>query len=217
MASTAISAQKAALQIATAQGTALNITDITNANPAVVTYSGTPDPSNGDIVVIDGVGGMTQVNGRAFVVRNVNTTAKTFELGGVDATNYGTYTSGGTATPQTMTKIGNLRSVSVDVDEASEIDVTNLDSEAKEFRTGLKGSWNLSGEMDIDPANNGQQELIAASTDANARAFSITLTNGKTFAGVGFVKNPGGFSLSPDDVVKGNISIRGSGEPSWWA
>lgn len=76
--------------------TAQAITGITKANPAVVTYSGSDTYANGDMVVISGVSGMTQVNNRQFTVANVNTGANTFELSGVDSTGYDTYTSGGT-------------------------------------------------------------------------------------------------------------------------
>lgn len=71
------------------------ITAITQANPAVVTYSGADNYTNGDSIYIEGVVGMTEVNGREFTVANVNTGANTFELSGVDSTGYGAYSSGG--------------------------------------------------------------------------------------------------------------------------
>ena len=71
-----------------------NITGITKANPAVVT-SNSHGLSNGDYVLIQSVGGMTEVNNRHFVV--ANKTANTFELSGVNSSSYTTYTSGGTA------------------------------------------------------------------------------------------------------------------------
>lgn len=74
--------------------TAVNITGITKANPAVVT-SNAHGFSNGDVVVIASVGGMTELNNRIFTVANV--TANTFELSGVNSSSYTTYTSGGTA------------------------------------------------------------------------------------------------------------------------
>lgn len=74
---------------------AQGITGITNANPAVVTYSGTDTFTNGDSVVIYGVGGMTELNEKEFKIANVNAGANTFELVGVNSTSYGTYTSGG--------------------------------------------------------------------------------------------------------------------------
>ena len=75
------------------------ITGITKANPGVVT-STAHGFSNGDTVVISGVVGMTQVNGKRFKVANV--AANTFELQDIDGNNvntssYTTYSSGGIA------------------------------------------------------------------------------------------------------------------------
>lgn len=78
--------------------TAKNITGATNANPAVIT-SAAHGLSNGDEVYISGVGGMTQLNGKNFLVAGV--AANTFQLHDLDgnninSTSYGVYTSGGT-------------------------------------------------------------------------------------------------------------------------
>lgn len=80
---------------------AQNITGITQAATAVVTYSGSDTYANGDRVYISGVVGMTQVNNREFVVTNVNTGTNTFELydsdgNAVNSTGYGAWSSGGT-------------------------------------------------------------------------------------------------------------------------
>jgi hypothetical protein len=79
----------------------IDISNITNANPGVLTYVGA-DPSNGDWMYITAVAGMTEVNGRYVKVTNVNVGAKTFELydidgGVVDTTNYDTYAGNGDA------------------------------------------------------------------------------------------------------------------------
>ena len=83
--------------------TAQNITAITNANPCVVTYSGSDTYANGDQVYISGVVGdiANYINGRTFKVANVDTGANTFELNyldstAVNSTSWGSYTSGGT-------------------------------------------------------------------------------------------------------------------------
>ena len=75
------------------------ITGITAATPPVVTIAA-HGYSNGDIVFITGVGGMTEVNDRYFVVANV--AANTFELNDEDGipvvgAGYTAYTAGGTA------------------------------------------------------------------------------------------------------------------------
>lgn len=94
-----------------------NITGITKANPAVINYAGADTFTAGDVVFIDGVSGMTEMNGRWIKVGTVNTGANTFQaltLAGanIDSTGYGTYVSGGTvseiyelATPYTQANL----------------------------------------------------------------------------------------------------------------
>ena len=79
--------------------TGLDVSNITNASPGVLTYVGT-DPANGDWMYVKDVQGMTEVNGRYVKVTNLNTGAKTFELydiddGLIDTTSYGTYSGNG--------------------------------------------------------------------------------------------------------------------------
>ena len=74
-------------------GTAKTITGATRANPVVVT-SNNHGFQNGDVVWLSGVGGMTQLNNRAFVV--AGRTTNTFQLQGVDGRSYGNFSSGGT-------------------------------------------------------------------------------------------------------------------------
>ena len=81
--------------------TAQNITGITQADPAVLTYSGTDTYANGDEVYITGVLGMTQINNKFYRVANVNVGANTFELTStdgvdIDTTGYTAYSSAGT-------------------------------------------------------------------------------------------------------------------------
>ena len=75
------------------------ITGITQADPGVVSITA-HGFSNGDTIVISGVVGMTEVNGKRFKVANVNT--NDFELQDidgvdVDTTSFTAYTSGGVA------------------------------------------------------------------------------------------------------------------------
>lgn len=76
-----------------ASGPSRNISNITRANPAVVTANN-HGFSDGDTVFIRGVSGMTQVNNRVFTVSNVTT--NTFRLQGVNSASYSNYSSGGT-------------------------------------------------------------------------------------------------------------------------
>lgn len=76
------------------------ITGITEADPGVLTIS-SHGYSDGEHVYISGVGGMVELNGRAYIVANATT--HTFSLkswldgSDIDTTNFTTFTSGGTA------------------------------------------------------------------------------------------------------------------------
>lgn len=72
------------------------ISGITQANPAVVTYTGTDAQlANGQTIDLSGIVGMTELNGTQAVIANFNAGANTFELQGVDSTGFGAYVSGG--------------------------------------------------------------------------------------------------------------------------
>lgn len=68
------------------------ITGITKASAAVVT-STSHGFSNGDKVKISEVEGMNEINGETSIIQNVTT--HTFELAGINSTNYTTYVTGG--------------------------------------------------------------------------------------------------------------------------
>lgn len=94
---TAVSAESGEESLPGLGATATNITGVTKANPAVVTFSGAPGYETGHEIEISGVGGMTELNSKRFRVAKVTST--TYQLQGIDSTNFTTYTSGGSAKP----------------------------------------------------------------------------------------------------------------------
>jgi hypothetical protein len=70
------------------------ITAATKANPCQVTAVGHGFVT-GDEVQIDGINGMTELNGLQFLITKID--ADNFTLDGINSTGYTTYTSGGTA------------------------------------------------------------------------------------------------------------------------
>lgn len=209
----AIKAQDTALRMETARGAAKTITGITAANPPVVT-STSHGITNGQIVYIDGVVGMTQLNGRAFVAANV--AASTLELKGVDATGYTAYASGGSAYVLTMTEIAEVTGLAGFDGQASEIDVTNLRSTAKEYLLGLQDFGNVSLPVTLRNADAGQVALRKAKASATVKGYSITLSDGAVAAFMAYVRQFT-FSTNPDDAAKGQVQLRVTGEPAWFA
>jgi hypothetical protein len=211
-------AQQAYLSVATAQGSTDVITGITNADPGVVS-STSHGNADGSIGIITGVVGMTQVNNRAFVV--AATATSTFELKGVStatAQGYGTYVSGGVWTPQTMTEVGEVRSISAFDGEDQEIDVTHLRSTGKEYLGGLAefGSVQLTLWLPAS-VDTGQRKLRSLREVQSNAAFSITLPSGQIAAFVGAVKSFQITGIAVDGAVEASCSIKVSNQPAFFA
>ena len=145
------------------------ITGITQANPAVVTAS-SHGYSNGDEVVISGVSGMTEVNGKRFLV--ADKTTNTFELqdkDGVDinSTSFTAYASGGVsnkvfelATPYTTAQLFDLKfAQSADV-----MYITHPSHEVEKLSRTGHTSWTLT---DVDFTKGPMQDANTTDTTLN--------------------------------------------------
>lgn len=212
MASTAVSSANSHVYISTATTTAKVITGVTKANPCVVTSTAHALPV-GTVVVIDGIVGMTELNGRAAVV-TVQAT-DTITLGGIDSTNFTAYTSGGTATPQTMTEVENVKSWDRPGNPAAEIDTTNLASTARERISGLADRGSVSMALDIDDDGPGQVAL-RKSVGGVAKAMKVVRGDGKAFA-VMVSWNNLGDALGVDATHNGSATGYISTDYAWFA
>lgn len=214
MASTAISAQGSILQIGTGTGGAKTITGVTVGFPTLLTITA-HGFSNGDSVALAALTGADAalLNGQTVTVQfkttntiavNVDTTGKTITPGS------------GTATPVTYTSVGNLKTFSGFDGQASEIDVTNMASTAKEFRLGLTDPGHFQVDMDQDNGDAGQQALRAAQVAGTIKNFKLVLPSGTTPTAsfTAFVKS---FSTSGgvDQVAKSSAQLRISGAVTW--
>lgn len=213
-------AQQAYLSVATAtNGAAKTISGLTNANPGVVTATA-HGLANGTVGIITSVGGMTQVNNRAFVIANQATNS--FELKGTDtstAQGYGVYTTGGSFQAYTMVEVGEVRGITSAFDgEAADIDVTHLRSVGKEYLTGLPEFGNVSLTLWLpSSADTGQARLRALREIQSSTAFSITLASGQVSAFVGLVKSFALSGLEVDGAVQATCNIKVSNAPAWFA
>lgn len=97
---TIIKARDVNYAVATSYGSGITITGITNATEAVVTATAHGLADLG-VVKIEGVLGMTELNGLVLVIDVL--TANTFKLVNYNTLNSPAYTSGGTASPAVFT------------------------------------------------------------------------------------------------------------------
>lgn len=180
----------------------VTITNITNANPAVVTYSGSDVFTNGNVIRIKNVNGMPEVNGQEFTVANLNTTNNTFELSGVDSTSFGTYVSKGLAENTTSYVIwqsqdGNPATIEIDMLIISDKYMFLRENSA--CIQGDKGTATLSSgtaSITFDKQKHSADYQIQLTGDANetfyfsskaATGFTINSSNGSSTANVDWV------------------------------
>ncbi len=163
---------------------AQNITGISNAHPAVVTYSGADNFVNGKEVYIAGVVGMSGVNGKYFIVANVNTGANTFELnlrdgGSLDSTALGTWTSGGTVatiyeivSPYILADVDALRRVQ----DGDVVYIVHPDYKPQKLSRAAATSWTFSDAVFLDGPYLPQNTTTTTLTPAAATGTNILLT-----------------------------------------
>lgn len=168
--------------------TAVNITGITQANPAVVTAT-SHGYSNGDQVYISGVSGMTEVNGKWYKI--ANQTTNTFELttqetgSNVDSSGYTAYSSGGTSE-----KVYEITTTYVEADlfeikHVQSADVMTLVHPSypiMELTRTAHTSWTLT-EVSFEPDQPDPIDIVLtnnAAAGSTTYIYKVTATNAET-------------------------------------
>ena len=214
MPSTAISAQGTIVQIATGTGAAKNITAMAAGNPTIFTSSA-HGLALGDVVTIASVTGTvaTSVNSLNWVVTHKTTNTFTIAL---DSTGLA-YTSGGTATPVTYTAIANIKGISeFESGSASDIDVTNFASTAKEKRLGLVDNGGFGLAIHHSNADAGQAALQARRADGAAVNMKVILPSGTTpTASFSALVKKFSKNAAVDGVVEGSVDLTVNGAITW--
>ncbi len=176
-----------------------SISAITKANPAVVTATG-HGYENGDEVSISGVGGMTEVNGKRFLV--AGKTTNTFQLTNKDGANinsssFTTYTSGGVSnkvfeitTPYTTAQLFDLKfAQSADV-----MYITHPEHEVEKLSRTGHTAWTLT---DVDFTNGPYMDANITTTTLNPASHTVATGVAVVASAVTGINSGSGF-LSTD-------------------
>lgn len=185
---------------------------ITNANPGVVTYTGT-DPTEDSYMLMQVVGMNNKLANKVVRANNVNAGGNTFELEGIDTTTFGTATSGTAQQITFGTSIGILRDVSGSGGEPEELDATTIHDTIRQIEYGAATAQRFSGTALWDTADAGFVALKLASDTGASRAFLFTFENGYKYVFYGRVFASGAPTGSAQQIVETPISItvRGTG------
>lgn len=206
-----ISAQGSTLSIATGTGAAKTISAALPGNPTIFTSTG-HGLANGDVVALAAiVGTMSSINGTSRVVSNV--TANTFAILDFNSTGLA-YTSGGTATPVTYTKINGVLSFTGLDGAAGDLDVTDLDSTAMEYISGLVDEGKFGFEAKTIHTDAGQLAIRAARTSGAVKGIKLVFPDAVVASFNVLVKSvpvAGGINA----VLKGTIDTKVTGPVTW--
>jgi hypothetical protein len=164
---------------------AQNITAVSSTNPAVVTYSGSDTLVEGDEVYISGIVGAIgdYLNNRNFKVGTVVSGSNTFELKymdgtAVNATGFGSYTSGGTfeeiytiTTPYVEADLDEIRFVQ----SADVLTIVHPSYAPRELSRTGHASWTLS-EITFAPDTDRPVDCLMASVAAGTGSYKWRIT-----------------------------------------
>ena len=123
---------------------------------------------------------------------------------------------GDAASPEVFTLVGQITGIQGPDGSATEIDVSTLDSTAKEFALGLMDEGSITFDMVLDPANAQQMGVRDDRTNKTLRNWEIIMPDGAAtkLSFAAFVPN---FALdaSGDEVWRASITLRISGAMTW--
>jgi len=114
--------------------------------------------------------------------------------------------------------VGGVDSFTIPEGDIAEIDVTTLDSDAKEYVAGLadNGTFTISGKY--DKADAGQVYCRTAANQGGApKACSVAFSDGSNYEFNAILKAPGASGGGVDSAVEFSVSLRISGEVTWAA
>lgn len=196
------------VEVAATYGSPIAITDVSNANPGVLSKVA-HGLLNGQVGYFADVDGMVQLEGQA--IRIANKTADTAELQGLDTTNFSEWVSGNLVMAATWATLGEATSYSIPDATTEDLDATTLLDVIDVTEAG---------NMAAQPLNLNvlsKEELSAAMTliEANARAGTkmlvrITLQGGAVRVYYGIPSAPGE-DVQAKQLGKGTLSFKGRG------
>lgn len=169
-----------------ALATAVTISAITKASPAVVSYSTGTDPSNGDFVLLK-IAGMSQLDYRVARVANVNGAGNTFELEGIDSTAFETFTSGTFEVVTFGTSLASAGDINVSGGDFNMIDVTTVGDNVNKQIPGNANPLSISMNCLWDPADAGLLACKTASDSKLIKAFKIAFADGAKVLFAGYI------------------------------
>jgi hypothetical protein len=117
----------------------------------------------------------------------------------------------GTAQAPVLTPIKNVSNLNGFAGSAADIDVTDFDSAAKEYRQGLQDWDTISFDINVNMKEPSHAALLADKRSGVVAPYTVTLSDGTTIEFDAYVKS---FPITAgvDNVVKGTVVLKITGD-----
>lgn len=186
---------------------AIAISAISLALPAVASYEGAVDPSNGDVIVInDDIDGMFELAGQTVRLANVSSGGSpgSIELEGIDSSLYGAL-SGETSFVRVTAwaTLGNAKTLSAGSTSPNKKDSTTLLDRKQRYLLGQPDTPDITVDMLSNPFLEAVALIKAASLTGAQLAFRVTCQDGSKRIFGGLV------SLPSENITTGEIATGG--------
>lgn len=213
-------AQGSKLYIAGSAAAPISLVSATAGNPTILTFLNVDVATallNGDSCTITGVtgadaallNGVHTVSHKAIGVTN---TTFTVEVDSTGSTGVTLDATSATATPAAWIQVKEVKAIKPSSATASSIDVTDLDSTAKEFRTGLVNNGTFSADINVLESDPGQIAVEVAFKASSVDVYKIeTPAKTRTFS-ASCMKFPTVADSSVDGVQTGSMDFQISGD-----
>jgi hypothetical protein len=201
------------VKIGASHGTALTISGITKANPAVVTYTGT-DPANGDYMILPDTAGMVELKNRVFRIAGVDATANTFQLEGEDSSSYTTFISGTAVPVATFDSMTTVQDINASGGDPTFADVTTIHDQIQRRVPTVFSPSSYTFGCIFDPADAAMKRLVSITKQRVPEAVIFVFSDGAQFAFYAYAAASGAPTGSAQQVVKTNVSLESQGLPN---
>ena len=165
------------VEVAATYSTAKSVTAITKASPGVVT-SAAHGLTDGTIGYFSGVSGMVELEDQAASVDGP--VSSTFNIEGLDTTNFGTFSGSCNFTPvATWLTLSNSTGYTIGGGNADEMDATTLLDTSKKTEFGMNAADTVTIDGFSDSQLAGRAIVQAAARAGTDVVFRFTLSNGE--------------------------------------
>lgn len=191
------------VEISKTEGAGKTVSAVTQDSPGEAT-STAHSLTDGTVGYMFNVAGMAQLDGQA--ARVDNSATNTFDLEGIDTTDFPAYTSGTFVPITAWSTISNSTDFQVGGGDGEKLDATTLLDVIKKEENGLLAAETVTVNVLADPQLEATTLLRAAALASEYRVFRVTLADGSQIVFRGQPSIPG-FNLQRGQLATGSFSI----------